>query len=152
MSPQLVYNDGHGAEYFRLSSSWNISLVVNENCVQQGRNKVFSYLIERVSHGYNNAVIEHNLQHTVSSTACCLVTGGIFPKEAEIHYPSINSPSPGSIQKGFQKGSLKPRLPLRLLSAKINRSISNIAWSDLCMNVLSPLYSTDLLTLVPMTN
>lgn len=83
MSPQLVYDDGHGAEYFGFSSSWNISLVVNENCVQQGRNKVFSYLMGRASPGYNSAVTEQSLQQTVSSTAC-LVTGGTFPKEAEI--------------------------------------------------------------------
>lgn len=41
VSPQLVDNGRHGAEDFGFTSSGDVALVVNEDGVQQWRNKVF---------------------------------------------------------------------------------------------------------------
>lgn len=83
MSPQLVDNDSHGTEHLGLPSGWDIPLVVDENCIQQRRNKVFSYLVGRV-----NQVIAVQLLSKVSSTVCSKVppsvTGDTFPKKVEV--------------------------------------------------------------------
>lgn len=44
MSSQLVDNGRHGAEYFGFTSSRDVALVVDEDSVQQWRNKVFPNL------------------------------------------------------------------------------------------------------------
>lgn len=44
MSPQLVDDGRHGAEHLGLSGSGDVALVVDEDGVQQRRNKVLSYL------------------------------------------------------------------------------------------------------------
>lgn len=116
MPAQLVDDDRHSAQNFWFSGGRNVPLVVNENSIQQGRNKVFSYLIERGSRGYTNAATEPS--HTVYSKVCCLVTGDAFPKEAGICYPSINS-SPAV----FPPSRASNRVVLNLLdslSAKIS--------------------------------
>lgn len=52
MSAQLVDDDRHSAQNFGFSGGRNVPLVVNENSIQQGRDEVFSYLIERGNRGY----------------------------------------------------------------------------------------------------
>lgn len=44
VDPKFVYDGCHGAEDLRLSCSWDVSLVVDEHSLQQGRHKVVSNL------------------------------------------------------------------------------------------------------------
>lgn len=57
VSPQLVDNGRHGAEHLRFAGGWDVALVVNENSVQQRRNKVLSDLKR------TRRMVSENLQH-----------------------------------------------------------------------------------------
>lgn len=90
MSPQLVDDDGHGAEHLGLARRRHVALVIDENRVQQRRNKVLSYLGEERARLWQSSYWAQAAAKLVPPS----VTGDTFPQGVEVPILCLHLKSP----------------------------------------------------------